>query len=196
MRKVEIELYSFDELKEEVRSRLLDAKRYEIMNFMMESSRFDYQDVIEKLERLMGVRWLGEGRCSLTIGDYEPMGRCLWRYVEYNVIPYIVSGRMFYHGGKKRRSRVLMNDPLLSCPLSGLWLDEVALEPVMRFRHDWWLGRYPEDYSLRDLFNECVAGLDNAWKEDEEWYSSNEFVADELNERGECFTYEGERIAI
>lgn len=196
MRKVEIELYSFDELREDVRSELIESERYGIMDRRMEIDMLDYRDVRERMEALMNVTWTGGDNYRFDLEGDEPMGKSLWRYIEYNVIPYIVSGRMFYHGGKKRRSRVLMDDPLSSYPLSGLWLDGVALEPVMRFRHDWWLGKYPEDYSLTELFKECVDALWDDYRESGDYYSSDEYVMEEMRNEGECFTYDGERMAI
>lgn len=89
-------------------------------------------------------------------------GKLLFRYINNNIMPYIIKGKYFSTSGKyidgkykyrHKYSRVMF-DYGDNCPLTGMCYDYYLLKPIIDYYNAW--CTYPEDFSLEDLMRQFM----------------------------------------
>ena len=207
MKEVSMKLYTFSELSEEVRKSIVDRERFEVMYSAMECYSSDWENSLKKFEDLTDTTLRGwevgycachTGRVSFNhdgpiLGDYENglyaheiKGRHLFRYLNNNILPYIMSKKTYwgkFHygengrctGAKKRTSRIVVSEDV--CTLTGYCGDYSLIKTILDYCREW--PKHPET-TLEDLYAECYAKFMSDWRDDYQGCASDEFVEEEL----------------
>jgi len=193
-------LYSFDELSEEVRKSLVEAQSFELGYDVMECYASDYEGTLKKFEELMGIKvnysvdycaysfsfkfttesylmgdWNGE-----TFYEDEICGKLLRRWLNREFLPYALPAKHFvnYDAGYNREKRhwnkqrwsKIQRESFDNCPLTGMCYDYDVLEPIIKR-----LSKpIPKNFSLKDMVNESLDALFSAWHKEYEYWCDNE----------------------
>lgn len=113
-------------------------------------------------------------------------GKLLFRYINNNIMPYIIKGKYFSTSGKyidgkykyrHKYSRVMF-DYGDNCPLTGMCYDYYLLKPIIDYYNAW--CTYPDDFSFEDLIGRCYDSFFKSWYEEYEYWADNEIWDDWL----------------
>jgi hypothetical protein len=186
MKTIEIQLYKFDELKE-------DAQQEAIDNFInREREYFWMEDAINSLKKglnfygfEMGNRYsidYSSANCSdadIRSGynneEEELQGVRLWKYLKNNFDTY-------YCKYSKKNEKTLGGN----CPFTGYCVDENFLDPIREFIKE------PKDITFFELMEECTHEVLKAMENDYDYQNSEEYAREELTENDYDFTQNGE----
>lgn len=124
MKTINITLYSFDELSEDVQKQIIDRERWNIMEQCMDGYGSDYQQSLEKFEELMDItvsnwrvdycdynyrvqllegyvsewsrkdKYGNEETCVLQLEDLE--GKLLYRYLQRIIKPSLYTNKTYW----------------------------------------------------------------------------------------------------
>lgn len=198
MKTIEIKLFKYEELGGKARKAAIKDCAPIVGALTSECVDCDYMNTLAAFERIMNVRIVDRYRIRLlTNFEDTPTGKCLWRYIEYNIMPYLMEKKTYYINGKKRKSRIIYSDPMESCPLTGVYTDSSVLEPILKFRDGYWRDkkRY-KDYDLYDLIKECVDNLYLERDEAVDYCYSEDGVKNEILSWDETFYEDGRRCVL
>lgn len=180
MKKIVLKLYEFDELPKDSQERIIEREHWNVMEQCMDAYGIDYKKSMKAFEDMTDTRvynWeVGYERYDFSYGfkykdpiyehptDYHRdifpenlCGKLLFRYINNNIMPYIIKGKYFSTSGKyidgkykyrHKYSRVMF-DYGDNCPLTGMCYDYYLLKPIIDYYNAW--CTYPEDFSLEDL---------------------------------------------
>lgn len=203
MKKIVLRLYEFDELLKDSQEKIIERERWNVMDCCMEAYGDDYISTMKSFGDLTNTEaydWeVGYTRydfrfkfkyndpicCHPT--DYDKdiypnnlCGKLLFRYINNNIMPYIIKGKYFSTSGKyidgkykyKHRYSRVMFDYGDNCPLTGMCYDRYLLKPIIDYYNAW--CTYPEDFSLEDLMRQCYDNFFKSWHEEYEYWADNE----------------------
>lgn len=210
MKTINITLYTFDELSEQVQKQIIEKERWNIMEQCMDCYNSDYRESLEKFDTLVGteVYDYSVGYCdhnfNYKISDMDiyvnPIdhnkniypedlcGKLLFRYINNNIMPYITKGRYYSIPGKyidgkyncKCRCSRVILEYEDNCPLTGMCYDFYLLKPIIDYYDTW--CTYPENFSLEDLIEQCYDSFFKTWHEEYKYWADDEdAVREELH---------------
>lgn len=203
MKKIVLKLYEFDELSKDSQERIIEREHWNVMEQCMDAYGIDYKKSMKAFEDMTDTRvynWeVGYERYDFSYGfkykdpiyehptDYHRdifpenlCGKLLFRYINNNIMPYIIKGKYFSTSGKyidgkykyrHKYSRVMF-DYGDNCPLTGMCYDYYLLKPIIDYYNAW--CTYPEDFSLEDLMRQCYDNFFKSWHEEYEYWADNE----------------------
>lgn len=205
MKEVKIKLYKYEELSEEVRSSIVDKKRFEVGYETMDAYASDYEGTLEKFSELMGVKVSYEVdycnyhfRFEFTsdaplLGDWrgkefyaeEVTGKLLRRWLNNNFVPYALRKKKYYkfdadynhekHRWNKQRFSKILCESWDNCPLTGMCYDYEVLQPIFET-----LAKpISKSFSLEDLVEKCLDNLFSAWHKEYEYWCDTDSAIDE-----------------
>lgn len=196
MKKVNLTLYSFDELSPEVQKKIIERERWNIMERCMDAYGSDYRNSLEEFEKLFDIncRTWEVGYCSynyhFNITKYEAFewrntgndyilletlsGKLLLRYLQQNILPAIEKGKYYgtligtYPNCKhiKRYSKVIKE---ICCPFTGCCYDMYLLDPIIEY-----LKKPRPNITYENLMNECLNEFFKTWHEEYEYWADDE----------------------
>lgn len=204
MKEIKATVYKFEELADDVKKKIIERERFNIMDNCMEIYSDDYHGTLMKLQDAVCCKarnWsvdycdynfrLEFGNHSMF--DYmsadEICGKYLFRYVN-SIIDNFAKGRWYsaswdaknrvLHCGKgklDRHSRIIMEYD--NCPLTGMCY-ECGFEDVLLKYYRTWTS-YPATYSLRDLMHDCFNAFFKEWYDEYQYWASDEGVIEQLS---------------
>lgn len=202
MKTITLQLYSFDELPEEIQKEIIERERWNIMEQCMECYGKDYVASLRAFETLTDttscnwhVDYCGYRfdfkysndpifecpvNCDNDIYAEDLCGRLLFRYINNNIIPYITQGEYFstldkYIDGKytyKSKRSRIIKSPGDDCPLTGKCYDYYLLDPIIQYYKNW--CSYADNFSFTDLIEQCYDSFFKCWHEEYEYWADNE----------------------
>lgn len=199
MKTINLTLFSFDELSEDIQKQIIERERWNIMEQCMDCYNQDYKSALESFEKLTNTRacdWQVDycgysfdfkyNDRSIYVNPYdgddiypdEVCGKLLFRYINNNIMPYITKGRYYSKGKyvdgkyqyKDRHSKILLENN--GFPLTGMCYDQYILDPIIRYYKTW--NSYPKDFSLTDLMEQCYDNFFKCWHEEYEYWADDE----------------------
>lgn len=201
MKEGKVKLYKFEELDEDVRSSIVDGKRWKVMGTLMDGYNSDYENTLGEFCRIFDVRmkdwqvgyedYYFSFELSEDLDDHindfyaeDIKGKHLRRYLN-RIFDCIIKGRYYSTHGytdkngkyhyRYRYSKVSFDRH--DCNLTGVCYDEDILDRVWKV----WDKPIPDNYSLHDLVNDCLDDFFSAWhKEYEYWGDTDEAIEEEL----------------
>lgn len=218
MKTINLTVFSFDELSENVQKKIIERERWNVMEQCMDDYDIDYKKSMEAFEDLTDTNvygWeVGYERYDFSYEfkykdpiyehpiDYHRdifpenlCGKLLFRYINNNIMPYIIKGKYFSTSGKyidgkykyrHKYSRVMF-DYGDNCPLTGMCYDYYLLKPIIDYYNVW--CTYPEGFSLEDLMRQCYDNFFKSWHEEyEHWADDEDAIREELHHN----QYEGQ----
>lgn len=224
MKIIALQLYTFDELSEEVQKEIVERERWNIMDQCMENCGSDYVKSLDAFTKLTDTMLCGwevgycgynfnlkysdslmfecPVDCDKDIYAENLCGKLLFRYVDNNIIPYITQGKYYFLGKyinekytyKYRRSRIIKSVGD-NCPLTGMCYDFYLLEPIIKYYKTW--CSYPDNFSLIDLIEQCYESFFRYWHEEYKYWANDEdAIREELhnNQYEDRLYYEDGRV--
>lgn len=203
MKKIEIALYKFEELREDARKRAIDDARQWVGDTQAEIDYDCWLFTKEEMERVLGIAIKDSGRSLMwdftevrwDDPDIFENPRYLIRYINW------VQGRIpadkvlytYYHRDQakwtkryvtypKRGSAVISKG--YDCCLTGEWTDS-TFDKWMANAYDWVRDGLTIDQFVDSLVREFCA----RWEEDREWGYSDENVRDILEQNSDTDWY-------
>ena len=202
MKTINITLYTFDELSEEVQKQIIEKERWNIMEQCMDSYSSDYRESLEKFDELIGAnaysysvdycsynfdyRYNDMAICVNPIDSNKDIypedlcGKLLFRYINNNIMPHITKGKYYATGWKyvdgkckcKHRRSRIILEYDVNCPLTGACYDCYLLKPIT----DYYNTRctYSDKFSLDDLIEQCYDNFFKAWHEEYRYWADDE----------------------
>lgn len=220
MKQVKVKLFSFDELSDDVRKKIVDKSCYDIAGDIMDLYGDEYICSLNEFENLLNIKvnfeisycgkhyswrwanepcmgsWLGKELCAEEI-----CGKYLRRWLNNNFLDSVIKHKRFikYDAGynnetkrwnKRRISRITF-DSIDSCPMTGMCYDSDLLIPV----RDCLAKPIPNTYSLNDLVDDCLYRFFKFWEEEYEyWYENKDNCIEEhirINSDGVLYFEDG-----
>ena len=204
MKKINITLYSFDDLPEDVQKQIIDQERWNIMEQCMDGFGPDYVKSLKEFEQITGTKLSNYtvGYCSYTYNfkfEYNIIynnptdsrkdlyaedlsGKLLFRYINNKIMPQLTKGKYYSTNeichSKQRHSKIFVEYD--NCPLTGDCYDSDLLTPIIDYYQSW--CTYSSDYSFKDLIDECYKSLFKSWHEEYKyWADDDDAVWEELH---------------
>lgn len=202
MKTINITLYTFDELSEEVQKQIIEKERWNIMEQCMDAYSSDYRASLEKFDTLMGTEacdysvdycsynfdykisdmaiYVNPIDCDKDIYPEDLCGKLLFRYINNNIMPYITKGKYYATRGKyidgkykyKHRRSRVILKYDDNWSLTGTCYDFYLLKPIIDYYDTW--CTYSEKFSLEDLIGQCYNSFFKAWHEEYEYWADDE----------------------
>jgi len=113
-------------------------------------------------------------------------GPRLMAYIYNNFFHYITKGKYYSKNGKSRYSKIFKD---YSCALTGYCIDDCLLGPIENLKN---IIRQNPNYSFYDLMRDCLHGWLSGCSKDYEYYCSEEYFKEEVENNGWEFTLDGE----
>lgn len=200
MKTINLTLFSFDELSENVQKKIIERERWNVMERRVDCCASEYKASLKSFEKLTdteacdwNVGYSGYSfdfmfddllyyedpyDCGQDICLSDLRGKLLFRYINNNIMPYITKGRYYSKGKyvdgkyqyKDRHSKILLENN--NCPLTGVCYDQDILDPIIRYYKTW--NSYPEDFSWPDLMRQCYDNFFKSWHEEYEYWADDE----------------------
>lgn len=202
MKIIALQLYTFDELSEEVQKEIVERERWNIMDQCMEVCGSDYVKSLDAFTKLTDTMLCGwevgycgynfnlkysdslmfecPVDCDKDIYAENLCGKLLFRYVNNNIIPYITQGKYYSSLGKdinekytnKYRRSHIIKSVGDDCPLTGMCYDFYLLKPIIKYYKTW--CSYPNNFSLIDLIEQCYDSFFKCWHEEYKYWANDE----------------------
>lgn len=209
MKEITMKLYRFEELEEEVRKRMVERERWNVMGSNMEAWSYDWQNSLSEFEKITetnaqdwqvdycsyrfgSIRYKHDGP---ILGDYENgfyehelKGKHLFRYINRYILPYMEKRKIYWGNFKYdaqgrcmgAKKRTSRIKVAMDCyALTGYCGDYPLLKPIMDYIREW--PKRPET-TWEDLLKECYNGFFEEWHNDYRYSASDEFVELRLSE--------------
>lgn len=201
MKTINLTLYTFDDLSEEVQKQIIERERWNVMGQCMDSYGQEYRNTIVEFEKIFDIKvkqwevdYCGYNyQIKLTKDlafewgteeiEFETLsGRLLMRYLQNSILPYIEKGKYYsklvgIHPDCKlfkRYSKVIKE---IECPLTGYCYDMYFLDPLLKFMQN---PNYNTTY--KSLMKECVESFFSKWhKEYKYWADDESAIREELH---------------
>jgi len=202
MKEITVKVYKFDELDENAQRKVIEY--WQSRRDFAEPYSSEYEATLEEFEKMMGIKvknWSVDScRYDYRVvfdlvtlipnGDYREVdgdeihGKYLWRYLMNNVWDNMFPRKKFYdvnagydrekkRWNKQRFSRVIRED-WKDCVLTGMCYDYDILKPIA----DYLSKPYNDNYTLRDLVEDCLDNFFTAWRNEIEYDNSYEGVSE------------------
>lgn len=203
MKEGKVKLYKFEELGEDVRMSIVDNKRWEVQDSVMSDWNDSQEDTLKAFCDIFRVK-MGRWSVGYCAGDcyfnfdfndeaiwediyhFTPdmvCGKYLRRFINNYVYNDILKGKYFSTNGyvdengkyhyRYRYSKVSFDRH--NCNLTGVCYDEDILDRVWKVYDK----PIPDDYSLRDLVQDCLDDFFSAWHEEYEYWGENDEAIEE-----------------
>ena len=199
-----ITAYTFDELSEQAKQRVINRKRKNLDS----SSYYDeaYQSV-KAFHNIFGTKewtrsWLNVRTGHLDDTLLEMRGQRAANYIWNNYKTDLFKGKYYslwsktdvsykhYPEGypvlKSRHSHIILNT---DCVLTGICYDNDLLDPVYAF-----LNKPNESITFEDLINECFDSLKKSLENEDDYRYSEEGIIEECIDCDDLFTENGNAI--
>ena len=201
MKTITLQLYTFDELSEEVQKEIIERERWNVMEQCMSAYGSDYRESLKAFEKLTNTRsysWSVD-YCNYSFRfnhidnpifecpvDYDKdiyaedlYGKLLFRYINNNIIPHITQDQYYSTSGKcidgkytYKHRRSRVIKSLDDCPLTGMCYDYYLLEPIIKYYKTW--CSYPDNFSLTNLIEQCYESFFKCWHEEYRYWADDE----------------------
>lgn len=207
MKTVNITLYTFDDLSEDVQKEIIESERWNIMDACMDAYGTDYRASLKEFEELINVRctsW-SVNYCTFFYrfqvhkeeafewrrtdnSDYDYIklsslkGKLLMRYLQSYILPYIIKGKYFgklvgTYPNAKHFKRYSKVLRECSCPMTGAIYDHYLLDPILQY-----IQKPDESMTYRHLIDMCLHSFFDTWhKEYEYWGDDENAIREELH---------------
>lgn len=186
MRTIERKIYRYDELSEQAQKVAIEFMRDEISNVRIESDSYEYRNTLDKIEHIFGVKIY-----DWNVNEYNPYfrfeftnieedtenePRLLLRYLNTNVLPYIDNKKRYYSKTARasRKSRILSNNGYEYC-LTGCWCDDAVDNALNNIGQS-----LKKHLNAREFVNSILEGFFKQWQNDNEYSTSDECIAEEI----------------
>lgn len=201
MKTINLTLYTFDDLSEEVQKIIIDRERWNIMEQCMEGYGSEYRESLNKFEKLMNISVSGWNvdYCSYLyfvnvagntpyewkyehdgnkIYDYIYLenlsGKLLVRYLQNYIVPHLLTNKYYL-------TYKYVNDKPETKSRHSKIIKECAC-PLTGMCYDMYLIGPILEYlqkpnmkiTYEDLMNECVESFFKCWHEEYEYWADNE----------------------
>lgn len=207
MKKINLTLYSFDELPNESQQAIIERERWNIMEGCMDAYGLDYRESLKQFENIFDVncRSWSVDYCSSFYqfqvdkieafewcrGDNDKYdfielssikGSLLLRYLQNHILPYIIKGKYFgkligTHPNMKHQKRYSKIMFESDCPMTGTCYDNYLLHPFLEF-----LKKPDMNVTYHVLMDRCLNSFFNEWhKEYEYWADDEDAIREELH---------------
>ena len=186
MRTIERKIYHYDELSEQAKEVAIESMREGISSVSMESDSYDYRNTLDKIENIFGVKvydWSVD-ECNFYFRfkftnieeETENEPRLLLRYLNTNVLPCIDNKKRYYSkmARASRRSRILCNKSYENC-LTGCWCDYSVDNALNNIKQS-----IKDKINAREFVNSILEGFFEQWRNDNEYSTSDEYVAETI----------------
>ena len=198
MKKVEIELFQFDELEQEAQDKLIEEYEF------YDESEFNYDEAEKTVEKFLdlfprlktGTRsWLDPYTHSMEDNILQLEGLRLRTWLINNVWPKIYKPKFIHKGAigintKSRYSKVQLES---CCPLTGVCWDNDILEPIHKTIK--WKGGY-RHLSMEDIIERCFNNLKKSLESATEYCQSKEYISERLRNDNKWYTSQGIEINL
>ena len=199
MRTIERQIFRYDELSEQAQNVAIESMRNEISNVRIESDSYEYQNTLDKIEHIFGVKVY-----NWNVNEYNPYfrfeftnieedtenePRLLLRYLNTNVLPYIDNKRRYYSKTSRasRKSRILCNNSYEYC-LTGCWCDDAIDNALNNINQS-----VKKHLNAREFVESILEGFFKQWQNDYEYALSDECIAEDI-EANDYEFYENGRL--
>lgn len=185
-------VYSFEELSE-------TAQEYALEQHHKNGYYPWYDDnraVLEEFERIFDVTvYFVSGydyKMQYTIhtnfqyDEDEFTGIRLLKYLQNNYMQYFTQPLVRYSEGYKRKYYSKIFSVVGDCPLTGYYLDQDILDPILKF-----VARPTNNITLHELLCKCIDKYQSSAQKDLDFYYSKEYFAEECSDRGSLFFENG-----
>ena len=186
MRKIEYQIYRYDELSEQAKQVAIESTRDSIADMRIETESAEYRNTLKKIEQIFRVNiydWQVD-ECNTYfrfnfVGideDMENEPRLLLRYLNTNVLPCIDNRKRYYSKTARvsRRSRILSNKSYAYC-LTGCWCDEAVDNALNNINQS-----VKNHLNVREFVESILEGFFEQWRNDYEDACSDEYIAEEI----------------
>ena len=184
MRTIERKIYHYDELSDQAQKLAIESMRDEISNVRIESDSYEYQNTLDKIEHIFGVKVY-----DWDVNEYNPYfrfeftnieedtenePRLLLRYLNTNVLPYIDNKKRYYSkmARASRKSRILCNNSYDYC-LTGCWCDNAIDNALNNIKQS-----VKNKFNAREFVNSILEGFFEQWQNDYEFYENGKPYTD------------------
>ena len=186
MRTIERKIYRYDELNEQAQKVAIEFMRDEISNVRIESDSYEYRNTLDKIEQIFRVHiydWHVDEYNSYFRFDFvgidedtENEPRLLLRYLNNNVLPCIDNKKRYYSKTARvsRKSRILCNNSYDYC-LTGCWCDDSVDNALNNIKQ-----RVKDKFNAREFVESILEGFFKQWRNDCEYATSDECIAEEI----------------
>jgi hypothetical protein len=204
---VNITLYTFDDLADDVQKEIIESERWNIMESCMDAYGTDYRASLKEFEEIFNVtcrdwsvdysaffyRFRIEKEeafewCRTDNSEYDYIklsslkGKLLMRYLQNKILPYITKGK--YYGKLKgvypNAKHIKRYSKVLqecSCPMTGTIYDHFLLDPILEY-----LEKPDASTTYRHLIDLCLNKFFDTWhKEYEYWTDDENAIREELH---------------
>lgn len=198
MKKVEIEVFQFEELEHEIQDRL--AEDYDVYE-ESENAYSEAEDTVNKFLELFpdlttSTRpWLDPYTGRMEDYLVTLNGLRLRTWLINNIGPKIYKPKFLYKGaiGINTRSRYSNVQVESSCPLTGVCWDEDILEPIHKVIK--WEDGY-RDLCMVHVIEYCFDNLRKSLINSAEYYNSVEYAKEQMKMEDKWYTKNGTEIDI
>lgn len=201
MKHINLTLYSFDELPEESKQKIVENERWNVMGLVMNGYSSDYRNSLKKFEGLFHIRcnwevnYCGYSFCfKLTFfeafewqGGYIELatisGKLLQRFLRNYIQPHLEKPTYYFSKMKgvypnlqctERYSKI---KKIIECPFTGHIYDMFLLDPLLKY-----LTSPNEETTYTELMDKCLCYFFKSWHEEYEyWADDDEAVKEELH---------------
>lgn len=202
MKTISVNLYTFNELSEEVQQEIINKNRYDLQNIQMTYTNKDY---LKSLEEFANICKFKVTRFEVNSNDYDYniriyddydddcndyIGEELLRYLNNRVLPYLYKGNYYFkwisdnppHKLIKRYSKVLFNS---DCVLTGVYCDNYLTDILLKNVRNY------KTLTYEKLIEICLNNFFKHWKDEFAYYESNEAIKEILIEQEQYYLENG-----
>ena len=206
MKTITIQLYDFNELSEESKQNAIS----EYLKKGYNDSEFNYQEAHESVEKFIDIfsirnsnnSWLEFSYLNLDDDILELSGIRLYKYIINNYYsdlfkPVYIKSYDKHFNHKRAKNKTYKNGNIASffysnlkvsnsCVLTGVSWDDDLLAPIYEF-----LEKPCKHTNFNDLIKSCFESLRISLEKSDEYYTTDEFVSEELQINNYQFTKDG-----
>ena len=186
MRTIEHKIFRYDELSEQAQQVAIESMRDRMSGTRIESDSADYRNTLEMIEQIFRVSiydWSVD-ECNFYFRfeftnieeETENEPRLLLRYLNTNVLPCIDNKKRYYSKTARvsRKSRILCNNSYSYC-LTGCWCDAAVDNALNNIKQS-----VKNKFNAREFVNSILEGFFEQWRNDYEYSTSDECIAEEI----------------
>lgn len=207
MKTINVNVYKFSELSEKAKEKAMDNYRKYFEYFLGDENKATL-DAFLKIFYFVKVTDYEYGLdrnnidYKITIDDEirDLQGLRLYKWLWNNFQNLIYKGKYYSTQGyydkenkyhyKSNYSKVIKEN---SCILTGYCMDDHILSPIYEFL-DYKNDKKHNEMTIDDLISDCLHSWLFACRDDVEYRYSDECIMEELENDGECFDENGDRI--
>lgn len=188
MKTIQVNAYYFHELSEEVQHKIIEDNRETICDREMQ---FIHDEMEESIKKFMYFTDASVNRYGNVIlddpNDYELTGKYLYKRVRHLIDDYFTEPRKYFKNGKSRVSNIMVNQDR---PLTGVYTGNVVLSPIFSYIE----GKLKVN-NYHELIKCCLDSVENFLDESKEYFTSEEYIKEILENQDDCYTIDGTIIS-